>query len=485
MNAFSAIAEPPPRAVTDAPSGAGRTLWGLRPVDLHDRYWAALGVQVVRVGDTETEISRSAELFLLLDRETLVLFDIRQFLEDFTMLEPSLLRLRVQDRSLPEYAERLVTTDGDRFLRFERDYEPNKAGDTLRVALTESREVAGNWAAIEPTPGARRRLSSTVPRWRSIARRTEGVFTSISRADKSDHLVRDLVARWNRPDMTIEGLRRWKDAWIAGEGDPAESAPVVGRVWIGAGRSGAGRPVVGPDILWDDPEQRPEASPLRWFNIEPKTDAVERGIEQQSAHATSPAKRVFDIAFAVLALIALAPVFPIVALAIFIEDGRPIFFSHTRESIGGREFGCLKFRTMRKNAEEIKAQLLQENQADGPQFFIEDDPRITRVGRLLRKMQIDELPQFVNVLTGDMSIVGPRPSPRSENQYCPGWREARLSVRPGVTGLWQVRRTRAAGTDFQEWIRYDIEYVENASWTLDFRIIAQTMALVLRPLIRS
>ena len=94
------------------------------------------------------------------------------------------------------------------------------------------------------------------------------------------------------------------------------------------------------------------------------------------------------------------------------------------------------------------------------------------------KLQIDELPQFLNVLAGHMSVVGPRPSPHSENQYCPPWREARLSVRPGVTGLWQVRRTRQKGLDFQEWIRFDLEYVEKASWAMDLRIIFETVRAI-------
>jgi lipopolysaccharide/colanic/teichoic acid biosynthesis glycosyltransferase len=115
---------------------------------------------------------------------------------------------------------------------------------------------------------------------------------------------------------------------------------------------------------------------------------------------------------------------------------------------------------------------------------MEKDPRITKVGAVLRKLQLDELPQFINVLMGHMSVVGPRPSPFSENQLCPGWREARLSVRPGVTGLWQIRRTRADGADFQEWIRYDIEYVEKATFLLDLYIIWRTIGLVFAALSR-
>ena len=124
----------------------------------------------------------------------------------------------------------------------------------------------------------------------------------------------------------------------------------------------------------------------------------------------------------------------------------------------------------------------REHQADGPQFFIENDPRVTRVGRVIRKLQIDELPQFLNVLAGHMSVVGPRPSPYKENQYCPPWREARLSVRPGVTGLWQVSRTRRKGLDFQEWIRYDLSYVSSASWSLDLRILWRTVRVLLTEL---
>jgi lipopolysaccharide/colanic/teichoic acid biosynthesis glycosyltransferase len=152
--------------------------------------------------------------------------------------------------------------------------------------------------------------------------------------------------------------------------------------------------------------------------------------------------------------------------------------------MGGKPFPCLKFRSMRKDAEKIKAQLAAQNQADGPQFFIENDPRLTRVGRLLRALDLDELPQFFNVLAGHMSLVGPRPSPFEENQFCPPWREARLSVRPGITGLWQVKRSRLEGLDFQEWIKYDLQYVENAGWRLDLVILWQTFTMILRGILR-
>jgi lipopolysaccharide/colanic/teichoic acid biosynthesis glycosyltransferase len=172
-------------------------------------------------------------------------------------------------------------------------------------------------------------------------------------------------------------------------------------------------------------------------------------------------------------------------LLIYLEDGGPFFFGHMRETVGGRQFPCWKFRSMRKDAEEIKKRLMAENKADGPQFFIEDDPRMTRVGKIIRKLNIDELPQFFNVLLGHMSIVGPRPSPFKENQYCPAWREARLSVKPGVTGLWQVKRSRLQGLDFQEWIRYDVQYVQQRSWRMDLWIIIQTVKVTLGAVFKS
>jgi lipopolysaccharide/colanic/teichoic acid biosynthesis glycosyltransferase len=188
------------------------------------------------------------------------------------------------------------------------------------------------------------------------------------------------------------------------------------------------------------------------------------------------AKRTFDIFFSLFALLITLPICVVAAIAIKLYDRGPILFEHKRESVHGKPFGCLKFRTMVRDAEAMKKKLREANQVDGPQFKIALDPRITPVGQFLRKTNIDELPQFINVLLGDMSVVGPRPSPFEENQLCPAWREARLSVKPGITGLWQVSRSRKRGTaDFQEWIYYDTQYVDRRSFVLDMRIILLTI----------
>jgi lipopolysaccharide/colanic/teichoic acid biosynthesis glycosyltransferase len=241
-------------------------------------------------------------------------------------------------------------------------------------------------------------------------------------------------------------------------------------------------------VLWDKPEQSPPKEQIEWLELEnlsspaPKSLLEKRGTGKW---AHSPFKRLFDIAAASAGILATFPVYPLVALAILIEDGRPIFFAHKRETLGGRQFGCLKFRSMRKDSEEIKARLMAQNQADGPQFFIKNDPRLTKVGAFIREYQIDELPQLFNIVKGDMSVVGPRPSPFKENQYCPPWREARLSVRPGLTGLWQISRTREEGNDFQEWIKYDIRYVEKQSFWLDLWIIWRTIVLLVKRATKS
>jgi lipopolysaccharide/colanic/teichoic acid biosynthesis glycosyltransferase len=311
------------------------------------------------------------------------------------------------------------------------------------------------------------------------------VFDS-THPDEVASFVRELQQQWARPDSTIPRARMLGPGVWSDERAKVQPGPGLrGPLWIGAGRElPAGVTAVGPSVLWDKPGARPEAKDIKWLELEPmpQPDLRPRVSPGGSSRA---AKRVFDVVFALAALAVTLPVYPLIMLAIFLEDGRPFFFAHRRESLGGKEFGCLKFRSMRKDAEEIKAKLMTQNQADGPQFFMKNDPRLTKVGRVLRDLQLDELPQFFNVLLGQMSVVGPRPSPYKENQYCPPWREARLSVRPGVTGLWQISRTRADGTDFQEWIKYDLEYVERQSLGFDVWIIWRTVRMILRKVLQT
>jgi lipopolysaccharide/colanic/teichoic acid biosynthesis glycosyltransferase len=271
-------------------------------------------------------------------------------------------------------------------------------------------------------------------------------------------------------------------SWADSDAVVSPGARLIGPVWIGAGRQiESSSVVVGPIVLWDEPAIRPKPQPIA-LHSSPAAAAAPAVASLESTNLTRPplprsyrvVKRTMDIVLSSIALLMTLWLYPIIMACIWLEDGRPFFFAHRRETLGGRKFPCIKFRSMRKDAEKVKLQLAAENHSDGPQFFMKHDPRLTRVGTFLRKRQLDELPQFINVLLGQMSLVGPRPSPFKENQFCPPWREARLSVRPGITGLWQVKRTRQADSDFQEWIKYDLEYVANANLLLDLNILMQT-----------
>lgn len=187
-------------------------------------------------------------------------------------------------------------------------------------------------------------------------------------------------------------------------------------------------------------------------------------------------KTMGDKLIAVASLVALAPLFAVIAALIKLDSRGPALFGHKREGLAGRAFKCWKFRTMVLDADVTERELRAQNEVDGPQFKLDRDPRVTRTGRYLRPSSLDELPQLFNVALGEMSLVGPRPSPFRENQICVPWREGRLSVRPGITGLWQVCRQRRQEGDFHQWIDYDLLYVRHLSLWLDLKILVATVA---------
>ncbi|MEW6049671.1 MAG: sugar transferase [Candidatus Zixiibacteriota bacterium] len=172
------------------------------------------------------------------------------------------------------------------------------------------------------------------------------------------------------------------------------------------------------------------------------------------------------------------PMFLLTALAIKIDSRGPVFFKQERMGHNGRRFTLYKFRTMACNAESRKRELLHRNEMSGPVFKIKDDPRITRTGRLLRKYSIDEFPQLMNVLKGDMSLVGPRPPLPSEVSAFEPWQRRKLSVKPGLTCFWQVNGRNAI--DFDHWMRLDLEYIDNWSLGLDAKILVKTVPAVLK-----
>ncbi len=186
-------------------------------------------------------------------------------------------------------------------------------------------------------------------------------------------------------------------------------------------------------------------------------------------------KALVEPVFALMALIVLAPLMAIIAVIVKCTSTGPVFYGDSREGKDARPFKCWKFRSMLTNADEMQRALAAKQQMDGPQFKMDRDPRVTKIGGILRRLNIDELPQLWNIVRGEMSLVGPRPSPFRENQICIPWRNGRLSVRPGMTGLWQVCRKDREHGDFHQWIHYDLLYVRNVSLRLDLMIIAATL----------
>ncbi|MGH8958153.1 MAG: sugar transferase [Acidimicrobiia bacterium] len=189
-------------------------------------------------------------------------------------------------------------------------------------------------------------------------------------------------------------------------------------------------------------------------------------------------KRTIDVVLTWGAQIVFAPVMAVIALAILVTEGRPVLFAQPRVGLNGRTFTLWKFRTMVTDAENRLSELADLNERRGPAFKVAKDPRVTRLGRVLRATSLDELPQLWNVFKGDMSLVGPRPPIPSEvEQYHP-WHRRRLSMKPGMTGLWQVSNRN--DSDFDSWVALDLEYIDSWSIYLDFRILFRTVTAVLK-----
>ena len=183
-------------------------------------------------------------------------------------------------------------------------------------------------------------------------------------------------------------------------------------------------------------------------------------------------KRLIDIIGSLIGLILASPILAVVGILIKLESKGPVIFSQTRVGLNGNEFKMYKLRSMVVNAEELKKKLEGQNEMSGPMFKIKDDPRITKVGKFIRKTSIDELAQLVNVLKGDMSLVGPRPSLPNEVEQFEDWMLERLEVKPGLTCFWQVMGRN--NIEFEEWMELDVKYVRERSLWLDIKLIFKT-----------
>ena len=188
-------------------------------------------------------------------------------------------------------------------------------------------------------------------------------------------------------------------------------------------------------------------------------------------------KRIMDIMGAAIGIILVSPILLFIAILIKLESNGNVFFSQRRIGLMGKEFKMYKLRSMVDNAENLKKNLEDKNEMLGPMFKIRNDPRVTKTGRFIRKTSIDELPQLINVLKGEMSLVGPRPSLLSEVNKFEPWMLKRLEVKPGLTCYWQVSGRN--NISFEEWMKLDIDYVNNRSILLDIKLILKTVLLLL------
>ena len=200
------------------------------------------------------------------------------------------------------------------------------------------------------------------------------------------------------------------------------------------------------------------------------------GIENESTRGFSfyeVIKRVIDVVCSFVGVLVLSPLFVVIAIIIKFTSKGPVFFSQKRVGRDGKEFKMYKFRSMVVNAEELKEKLAAQNEMSWPMFKMKDDPRVTKVGKFIRKTSIDELPQLFNVLKGDMSLVGPRPSLPKEVAQFEDWMYRRLEVKPGLTCYWQVSGRN--NIDFEDWMKLDVKYVKERNLWIDIKLIFKTV----------
>ncbi|MEO1236686.1 MAG: sugar transferase [Planctomycetota bacterium] len=247
----------------------------------------------------------------------------------------------------------------------------------------------------------------------------------------------------------------------------------------GRGGHGGGQPHrTRPEALPPAARREAELEPaVAWVGIEPGSVSV-RELQPLMARGLPLWKRAGDVAVAGSALTLAWPLLLGIGLAIKLDSAGPVLFKQRRSGLGGRPFDIWKFRTMVPDAEQKRNDLLAINEQDGPAFKIKADPRVTRIGGFLRKTSLDELPQLVNVLRGDMTLVGPRPLPVKESEACEPWQKRRMDVTPGLTCIWQVwgRST----VTFSEWCRMDLRYQARRTLRHDLKILLATIPAVLR-----
>jgi exopolysaccharide biosynthesis polyprenyl glycosylphosphotransferase len=365
------------------------------------------------------------------------------------------------------------------------------------VALTPA--VACAWGVLQVGPSAALRLATFgLLQWLGAKGRSLGTFVVVGTGPRARRVAEDLTARrgWGLRNLGfLDDAPRKRDVEILGErylGQTKEIADLVARevideVIVALPRrhlcseataelvalcEAVGIEVTIASDLFMTRRARPQLHHMLSLPGMTLSNYPHRSIGALAV------KRTIDVLGALAGIVLTAPLWLAIAIAVRLDSPGPIFFVQRRSSLHGRTFPFLKFRTMVPDAEKRLADLREQNEVSGPVFKMRQDPRVTRVGRFLRKYSLDELPQLLNVLAGHMSLVGPRPPiPGEVNQYDLSERR-RLSVRPGLTGLWQVSGRSNIG--FEEWVRLDLDYIDHWSLWLDLRILLRTIPAVLK-----
>lgn len=407
--------------------------------------------------------------------------------------------------------ERVILDDRRQIRSIQREYDGVTRVETVRVAATllsvavvrfhawpapVSLDGLRAWLAARGVPG--REMSAAAAsvdllEERGLLRLNEHLAAELPRVGLPGGFSQPRPGVWAAPGCRIAAGSRLLGPVVLHERvEIAEGAAVIGPTVLGAGVRLGPRATVSYAVL--DADSRVPAGAGLSQRVLPSGEqaadaALSAGWESGPASdlrlgAAPPARRArlfrackrgVDILLSAIGLALLAPLLLVTAALVKLTSRGPVFFGHEREGRGGRTFLCWKFRTMVARAHAAQRELYRGNAVDGPQFKLANDPRVTPLGRFLRASNIDELPQLYNVLRGEMSLIGPRPSPFRENQICIRWRNTRLSVRPGITGLWQVCRSDRASGDFHQWIYYDTLYVQHQCLALDLRILLATL----------
>jgi lipopolysaccharide/colanic/teichoic acid biosynthesis glycosyltransferase len=269
------------------------------------------------------------------------------------------------------------------------------------------------------------------------------------------------------PAAVIRESTIWSGASIAAKASVARSIITCG------GRVNAGRCIRDTVVVKDELKSATVNLLSRNFKITTIASSTAKRLPAvRRRRVFELVKRTIDVTFALILIVMLLPLMGILALAIKLDSPGPVFFRQRRCGLHGREFTLLKYRSMIPDAHQRQKEFKHLNEIDGPVFKIANDPRVTGVGRLLRKLSLDEIPQLFNILRGDMSFVGPRPLARNELRLNPSWSETRLQVKPGLTGLWQI--SGRSDSSFQDWVALDTYYARNQNLGLDLKILAQT-----------